>query len=556
MRFDSLSTLAEVMPYFGTLDQTFVLMKSMSINSSSIWDKWKTQFSKQIKRKAFELDFNSFQRIITTKDKFLHLFLCLFEVSEVIIKSEDEYKIFIEKISKWQFASLIKIRDLKAALSTKDDFHWTYQRACAKIEYDDNDRLLDQHYNELEQTISKLNLSVGWLRSFLYIDEVKNRNISCVDRVVVIIGENMNVNRFKKKLSEIETKNIKVNWFWFVLDSSKTFETQNFIFTNYQIYENLKCKLIEVFVNSEFNTNIIAYVYLYLYFLNINSKVVHLKPSDKIWNYQEFFRGSLLDEADFHFSSTKNTKLVIRSEEGSFSAPVRCKSIQWNLKANEEQYAFSMIKVRKWSQMVVELDSLQIDDTNIGLVNKYNAIKSNLHINEICIFVDEDCIQKIWRKTVNVNIWTYYKNLEYYKAELTDAWNDIVLKGFDALEKRLKRLKVNLNFTLQPESLWIIFYICFSRLNEFIIEHLKINFKNYFEIEDIDYILETIQKFKRAKNIWFEVNDERILEFILLYIQTFGFWYILTIQSKIKISKVSELILKRKWKQFYYKFTE
>ena len=262
MKFDSLSTLAEVMPYFGTLDKTFVLMKSMNIKSRSIWDKWKIQFSKIMQRKAFELDFNSFQRIITTNDKFFHTFLWLFEVSEIIIKSVAEYKAFIEKISKWQFASLIKIRDLKAALSTKDDFHWTYQRACTKIEYDDNDRLLDQHYNELEQTISKLNLSVGWLRSFLYIGEVKNRSISCVDRVVVFIGENMDANKFKEQLSEIETKNIKVNCFWFVFDSSETFKIENEDFPHKQIFENIKCKSIEVFVNSQFNKNIIAFYYL------------------------------------------------------------------------------------------------------------------------------------------------------------------------------------------------------------------------------------------------------------------------------------------------------
>ena len=250
------------MPYFGTLDKTFVLMKSMNIKSRSIWNKWKTQFSKITKRKTIEFDFNSFLKIITTKDKFLHLFLWLFEVPEIIIKSVDEYKAFIEKISKWQFSNLIKIRDLKAALSTKDDFHWTYQRACTKIEYNKNDRLLDQHYNELEQTISKLNLSVGWLRSFLYIGEVKNRNISCVDRVVVFISENMNAKRLNEQLSEIETKNIKVNSFWFVLDSNETFEIKNKVFLHKQIFENLKCKFIEVFVNSQSNKNLIASDYL------------------------------------------------------------------------------------------------------------------------------------------------------------------------------------------------------------------------------------------------------------------------------------------------------
>ena len=249
---------------------------------------------------------------------------------------------------------------------------------------------------------------------------------------------------------------------------------------------------------------------------------------------------------------------MLWNEEGDCTASVWCKSIRWNLDADEEQYAVSMVKVRKWCQMVVEYDDLPSMDGRIlkGLTNKYNVVKSNLNTNKSSIFVDEDCIQKIWRKTVNENFGTSYKNLEYYGAELSDAWNDIVLKGFDVLEKRWKRLKVNLSFTLQPENLWFYSQLDFSHLDEFIVEHLKINFRNYFKSEDITYILKTIKQIKRAKEIWFEVDDERVLEFILSYIQTYGFWYILTIQSKIKISDVSELILKRNWKKFYYKFTK
>ena len=226
--------------------------------------------------------------------------------------------------------------------------------------------------------------------------------------------------------------------------------------------------------------------------------------------------------------------------------------------ADEEQYAGSMIKVQKWNQMVIELDDLpSIDDRILmGLKNKYKVIESNLNINKTCIFIDEDCIQKIWRKTINVNIWTHYKNLKYYKAELSDASNDIVLKGFDESEKRRKRLKVNLNFTLHSENIRFFFQINFSHFDKFIVENLKINFKNYFKSEDITYILKTIKQINRAKVIWFEVNDEKVLESIISYIQTYGFWYILTIQSQLKFSDVNEFILKRKWKQFYYKFIE
>ena len=248
---------------------------------------------------------------------------------------------------------------------------------------------------------------------------------------------------------------------------------------------------------------------------------------------------------------------MLRNEEGDCRASVWCKSIRWNLDADEEQYAGLMVKVQKWSQMVIEYDDLPSMDDRIlkELTNKYNVIESNLNTNKSCIFVDEDCIQKIWRRTINKNFWTSYKNLEYYGAELSDAWNDIVLKGFDALEKRWKRLKVNLSFTLQYENIWWYSQLDFSHFDEFLVENLKIKFKNYFDSEKIIYILNTIKQIKRAKEIWLKVNDERVLEFIFAYIQTYGFWYILTIQSKIKISDVSELILKRNWKKFYYKFT-
>ena len=122
-----------------------------------------------------------------SSDKFLLLFLSIFEVLEIVIKSVDEYWSFTDKIKEWEIVEMIKIRDLKVALSTKDDFNWTYQNACSKIVYDNNDRLLDQHYNELVETISKLTLNVEWIRSFLYIDEIKNRNISYVDRIVVFL---------------------------------------------------------------------------------------------------------------------------------------------------------------------------------------------------------------------------------------------------------------------------------------------------------------------------------------------------------------------------------
>ena len=277
--------------------------------------------------------------------------------------------------------------------------------------------------------------------------------------------------------------------------------------------------------------------------LNISTKVVHLKPSDKIWDYQEFFRGSYLDGTDFHFSWTKDAKLVWRNKETKIYAFVSCKSIQWNLDANEEQYAGSMIKVRKWNQMVIEFENLSSICKILELIKKFNVIRTKLNLNETCIFVDEDYINKIWRKTENKNIWTSYKNLEYYKTELSDASNDAVLKEFETLENKLKLLKVNLKFILQSRNWMLQSQTNFAYFDNFIVENLVIKFDGYFDSDTIWSILKSIGDIKRIKAIKFEVNDKRILKALGFYIHKFDFRPILTIDSNVKIDAFDKFIL-------------
>ena len=240
------------------------------------------------------------------------------------------------------------------------------------------------------------------------------------------------------------------------------------------------------------------------------------------------------------------------NEELKIRALVWCKSIQWNLDANEEQYTWSMIKVRKWSQMVVEFDNLSSICRVMRLKTKFNLIRLKLNLNETCIFIDEDCIQRIWRKTENKNIWTSYKNLEYYKTELSDASGDAVLKGFETLENRLKLLKVNLKFKLQSRNWMLKSQTNFAYLDSFIVENLVIKFEDYFDSDTIWSILKSIDDIKRIKAIKFEANDKRISKALALFIHNFDFRPILTIDSNVKIDAFDKLYLSMNWKQFCY----
>ena len=193
--------------------------------------------------------------------------------------------------------------------------------------------------------------------------------------------------------------------------------------------------------------------------------------------------------------------------------------------------------------MVVEFYGLSSICNIMILENKFNLIRLNFNLNETCIFIDEDCIQRIWRKTENKNIWTSYKNLEYYKTELSDASNDVVLIGFETLENRLKLLKVNLKFTLQSRNWKLKSQTNFACFDNFIVENLVIKFEDYFDSDTIWSILKSIDDIKRIKAIKFEVNDKRILKTLAFYIHKFDFRQILTIDSNVKIDAFDKFIL-------------
>ena len=280
---------SEVMPFYGTLDRIFILMNSISDKANRIWRKRKSEFCRTVKRKMINISFASFLQLIEDCNQRSLLFLSLFEVLEITIKSVEDYSSLFAKIKKCSICELIKIRSLKPALSSKDDFNWTYEKACHPIKYYESYREFDLKYNSLIKTLDRLNLNISRIDSFLYLDEFKNRYVGYLGRLIVVISDDMDLNSFKEKINMVNIKNIEINWFSFIFDINSKLNIANQVSPYSVIFEELYCKRIEFFVNSEFQSNIIAWDYLGICDLKANWKVIHLKRSDLILKFQQYF---------------------------------------------------------------------------------------------------------------------------------------------------------------------------------------------------------------------------------------------------------------------------
>ena len=189
MRLDTLSSLAEIMPFWGTLDQTYKIIGALNKRTQEIWKKWRVQFGRIIKRKETQMKINSFLKLIWKNDQEIILVFSIFKISEIEIKTIDHYIEFSNCISKWSYIDLVQIKDAYLYLSKSDNFDSTYKRIWTRKAYNEEDRKVDAEYNKLIEIINQSHLHIDHINSYLYIDELQSRDILFIDKLVYILDE-------------------------------------------------------------------------------------------------------------------------------------------------------------------------------------------------------------------------------------------------------------------------------------------------------------------------------------------------------------------------------
>ena len=298
----------------------------------------------------------------------------------------------------------------------------------------------------------------------------------------------------------------------------------------------LKYKCFELFINA--------------YRLKRNWKIIHISPSDKIWDYQDYFTKANLSQTKYHFSGNKKVKIIWRNVDAKCFSYIQCKSIKWNLNQEDEKYYGSIIKVERWNQMVVEFDC----DSNIikpgKFDDKYYFEKFNSICDESCIYIDEDWIQNIFWNFKNNNQTISYLQLKYYKTELSGLSSDTILNSYSTYKGTSKWLKVNLKWTLSSYKWENIESRDFSYFNRFIVESLKIRFQDDFSVQDFIDIINSILEIERLNKLDFEVKDSRVIKHIISNIYLFQPNLALTIKTSISMDALDYFILKKNFKNF------
>ena len=135
MKHDSIGSLAEIMPYYGTFDQVWKIMRMMSLKSKKIFDGWNVQLGKIIKRKKIKIDFNNFLKILNNEDEDLLRKIKLFEIDLIRLKTIEDYRDFNKSISTSVVKDSIKINRLQLPLRELDNFDMSYREAWIISDY-------------------------------------------------------------------------------------------------------------------------------------------------------------------------------------------------------------------------------------------------------------------------------------------------------------------------------------------------------------------------------------------------------------------------------------
>ena len=166
MRLESLSSIAEITPYYGTLDEVFRLMNTLWMKTRKIWTESKVQLQKDIYRKEINWGiYNDIRSDFLLKNQ---LTLMLFDDMKLQAQNEAEYKTLINLIDEVKEPEMISAFDLY--LSPTRDFAITLD---TYREYqNDNDLSLIDFYIQTIKKMKEKRMGYSNVWSYVFVEEL------------------------------------------------------------------------------------------------------------------------------------------------------------------------------------------------------------------------------------------------------------------------------------------------------------------------------------------------------------------------------------------------
>ena len=166
MRLESLSSMAEITPYYGTLDEVFRLMNTLWMKTRNIWNKSKIQIQRDVERKSISWGIsNPIRYDLLIKNQ---LTLMLFEDVELEAQNEAEYETLINLIDEVKEPEMICT--LCLYLSPTRDFDITLE--TYKEYQDNNDLNLIELYNQTIKKMKEKRMNCSKVWSYVFAEEL------------------------------------------------------------------------------------------------------------------------------------------------------------------------------------------------------------------------------------------------------------------------------------------------------------------------------------------------------------------------------------------------
>ena len=167
MKLDWISTISEITPYLGELDDTFRLMRRLNRCTSDMWEKTWVKLTKNIKRKLIYFELES-MKILDDFHWRILLVLSLFRTTPILITSNYQYRWLIKLLKNFENPKMMQIQ---LYLSLEDNKSIQMRLTDYKKYIDQVDNSYLKMYNKVVQHIIDTDFDISFVESFAFINK-------------------------------------------------------------------------------------------------------------------------------------------------------------------------------------------------------------------------------------------------------------------------------------------------------------------------------------------------------------------------------------------------
>ena len=196
MRFDTYAAIWEIMPYYGTLDKVFRLIRRLNIKTSEIWSNNMMIISRNVKRKKvnFEFEMDEDTKDTFIKNPYIHM---LYELNILFINSVEKYEILLEMLDNIEHLNMIDA-DFSLSLSPKRD---TYVQLSNFEEYaKESDLSYLELYNKTIDKATAIDVNLrNNMRVIVFIEELSSlKDLKFISHITFPWTKNRSAENFIK----------------------------------------------------------------------------------------------------------------------------------------------------------------------------------------------------------------------------------------------------------------------------------------------------------------------------------------------------------------------